>query len=84
MQGLKDFIEVPNLSPNYDADFMKNGKIEQAMACIDKYAKLIQIKGIERKIFGGKKDGRPPMTIYTIPATGGSKKSVMLYGHLDK
>ena len=24
------------------------------------------------------------MTIYTIPATGGSKKSVMLYGHLDK
>ena len=45
--------------------------------------KKLEIQGIERKIIGGK-DGCPPMTLYTIPATGGSKKNVMMYGHLDK
>ena len=28
VKGLSDFIKVPNLSPNYDADFLTNGKIE--------------------------------------------------------
>ena len=31
VKGLSDFIRVPNLSPNYDADFLTNGRIEQAI-----------------------------------------------------
>ena len=29
--ALGDFIRVPNLSPNYDAEFLTNGKMEQAI-----------------------------------------------------
>ena len=35
VKGLSDFIRVPNLSPNYDADFLTNGLIEQSMECVD-------------------------------------------------
>ena len=28
IKGLEDFIRVPNLSPNYDTEFLTNGLIE--------------------------------------------------------
>ena len=37
VKGLSDFIKVPNLSPNYDAEFLTNGKIEQAIKLVDNY-----------------------------------------------
>ena len=37
VQGLSDFIKVPNLTPMVDPDFQTNGLIEQAMACVDDY-----------------------------------------------
>ena len=51
VKGLSDFISVPNLSPNYDSDFLTNGKIEQAMELVDNYIKELNIKGISKKIF---------------------------------
>lgn len=65
-----------------EKDYLTNGKIQQAIAVVDAYVKKIQIKGIERKVIGGKKE--PPMVFYTIPAQGGSKGNILLYGHLDK
>lgn len=37
VKGLSEFIRVPNLSPNYDADFLTNGRIEEAMTLVDDY-----------------------------------------------
>ena len=37
VKGLSDFIRVENLSPNYDAQFLTNGLIEQAMELVDNY-----------------------------------------------
>lgn len=37
VKGLSDFIRVPNLSPNYDSQFLTNGLIEQAIALVDSY-----------------------------------------------
>jgi hypothetical protein len=37
VKGLEDFIRVPNLSPNYDAEFLTNGLIEQCMEVVDGY-----------------------------------------------
>ena len=37
VKGLSDFIRVPNLSPNYDANFLTNGLIEQAIELVDSY-----------------------------------------------
>ena len=51
VKGLSEFISVPNLSPNYDADFLSNGKIEQAMKLVDDYINELNIKGISRKVY---------------------------------
>ena len=37
IKGLEDFIRVPNLSPNFDNDFLTNGLIEQCMEVTDQY-----------------------------------------------
>lgn len=37
VKGLSEFIRVPNLSPNYDAEFLTNGLIEQCMELVDTY-----------------------------------------------
>lgn len=51
VKGLSDFIRVPNLSPNYDADYLTNGLIEQSMDCVDNYVNQLQIEGLSKKIF---------------------------------
>ena len=38
IKALSDFITVPNLTPAVDKDFLTNGKIEKAIACVDQYA----------------------------------------------
>ena len=37
VQGLCDFVRIPNLSPEYDAEYKTNGLLEQAIELIDKY-----------------------------------------------
>ena len=82
MKGLSDFVKVPNLTPLVDKQFLTNGLIEKAMACVDEYVKKLNIKGIKRKVFQPK--GSAPLVVYVVEPQGGSTKNVMLYGHLDK
>lgn len=35
VKGLCDFIRCPNLSPNYDAEFLTNGLTETAIELVD-------------------------------------------------
>ena len=51
VKGLSDFIRVPNLSPNYDSEFLTNGRIEEAMKLVDDYIKELNINGISKKVF---------------------------------
>ena len=51
VKGLSDFIRVPNLSPNYDAQFLTNGLIEQAMELVDGYIQSLEIEGLSKKVF---------------------------------
>ena len=82
VKGLSDFIRVPNLTPMVDPEYLTNGLNEKAMKCVDEYVKKLQLKGINKKIFQPK--GSTPLVVYTIEPSGGSKKNVLLYGHLDK
>lgn len=82
VKGLCDFIRVPNLSPNYDAEFLTNGKIEQAMEVVDNYINQLQIEGISKRVF--QPAGSAPLVVYVIEGTQGCTTNVMLYGHLDK
>ena len=82
VKGLSDFIRVPNLSPNYDANFSTNGLIEQAMELVDTYVNQLEIAGLTKKIF--QPEGSCPLIVYVVEPTHGCTKNVMLYGHLDK
>ena len=82
VKGLSDFIRVPNLSPNYDAEFLTNGRMEQAMELVDNYINMLGIEGLSKKVF--QPEGSVPLTVYVVEPTQGCTKNVMLYGHLDK
>lgn len=82
VKGLGDFIRVPNLSPNYDADFLTNGEIEKCMKLVDEYVNMLNIEGLSKHEY--KPEGKSPMVVYVVEATQGCDKNVMLYGHLDK
>jgi len=82
VKGLSDFIRVPNLSPNYDADFLTNGLIEQAIELVDNYIQQLGVEGLSRQIF--KPEGSCPLVVYVVEPTQDCAKNVMLYGHLDK
>ena len=43
VQGLSDFIKVPNLTPMVDDAFLTNGLIQQAMTCVDEYVNKLEI-----------------------------------------
>ena len=78
--GLSDFVRVPNLSPMFDPEYFTNGRLEEAIECIDKYAKMLEIEGLKREIVKIA-DDKPPLVLYIIEGEG---KNTMLYAHLDK
>lgn len=43
VNGLGDFIRVPNLTPMVDPDYLENGKLEKAAECVDNYIKSLDI-----------------------------------------
>lgn len=51
VKGLCEFIEVPNLTPMVDPNYLTNGLVEKAMALVDDYINKLEIKGIHKKIF---------------------------------
>lgn len=80
-EGLKDFINVPNLTPMVDSEFLSNGLIEQAAECLDTWVKKLDIKGITRKEV---RMGESICPLYIYVVDGEVDKTVMMYGHLDK
>ena len=53
------------------------------MKCVDDYINKLQINGLSRHEFV-LPGGSPPLIVYVVEPSGGSKKNVMMYGHLDK
>ena len=84
VQQLVEYIRIPNNSPMFDADWVKNGYMDQAVALMEGWAKAQTIPGMQVEVV--RLQGRTPLICIEIPATnGGSDEDcVLLYGHLDK
>jgi hypothetical protein len=66
-----------------DPDYLQNGLLEQAMACVDGYINKLEIQGISKHVF--KTEAGLPLICYVVePSSPEIKANVMLYGHLDK
>ena len=81
---LVDYIRIPNKSPMFDADWVKNGHMERAVQQLAGWAKARPIPGMKLEVV--RLENRTPLIFIEIPAAnGGSDEDcVLLYGHLDK
>jgi len=81
---LVEYIRIPNKSPMFDADWVKNGYMEQAVVLMETWARAQQIPGLQVEVV--RLEGRTPLIFLEIPATGPETgdDTVLLYGHLDK
>lgn len=81
---LVEYIRIPNKSPMFDADWVKNGYMEDAVKLMEAWARAQSIPGMQLEVV--RLEGRTPLIFIDIPATGPETGDdcVLLYGHLDK
>ena len=81
---LVEYIRIPNKSPMFDAEWVKNGYMDDAVKLMEGWAKAQAIPGMQVDVV--RLAGRTPLIFLEIPAAnGGSDEDcVLLYGHLDK
>ena len=81
---LVEYIRIPNKSPMFDADWVKNGYMDDAVKLMEAWARAQAIPGMQLEVV--RLEGRTPLIFIDIPATGPETGDdcVLLYGHLDK
>ena len=83
---LHRYIEIPALSPAFDADWERSGHIADAVALITGWIESQSIEGMTVSV--EPLPGRTPLVVAEIepfgPAGGALGTTTVLYGHLDK
>lgn len=81
---LMKYIEIPAKSPAFDADWEKNGFIEQALGLAEKWIESRHIPGLKKEVL--RVSGRTPLLLLDLPGTESTtpEYNVLMYGHLDK
>jgi acetylornithine deacetylase/succinyl-diaminopimelate desuccinylase-like protein len=81
---LVDYIKIPNKSPHFDPDWQAHGYMDAAVALLKGWAedRIAGVDGASLEVV--QLEGRTPVILIEIPASGGVDDTVMLYGHLDK
>ena len=81
---LVEYIRIPNKSPMFDADWVKNGYMDDAVKLMETWARAQSIPGMSLEVI--RLEGRTPLIFIDIPASGpeSGDDCVLLYGHLDK
>lgn len=81
---LIEYIAIPNKSPMFDANWVENGYMDQAVTLMETWARAQHIPGLQVEVV--QLEGRTPLLLLEIPASGPEtgEDTVLLYGHLDK
>ena len=79
---LMRYIEIPNKSPAFDAEWEANGHMQSAAQLLCKSVQQIPVKNATTRIFQLPK--RTPVILIDIPATNGCAGNILCYGHYDK
>ena len=81
---LVEYISIPNKSPMFDADWVKNGHMARAVELMQAWATAQSVPGMQLEVV--QLEGRTPLIFIDIPASGAGvgQDCVLLYGHLDK
>jgi acetylornithine deacetylase/succinyl-diaminopimelate desuccinylase-like protein len=79
---LINFATIPSLSPEFDAEWMEHGYLEEAARLLAEWARSRQLQRVDVAIHN--LESRTPMLVITVDSTAGEGGTVLLYGHLDK
>jgi len=82
LPSLIDYVKIPNLSRNYDPEFLTNGLLQQAANHMIDWVKQQNVKGLQVELV--EEPGKTPLIFIEIPATQPNAETVLLYGHFDK
>ena len=62
---LVDYIRIPNKSPMFDANWVQNGYMEQAVTLMENWARAQQLPGLKVEVV--RLEGRTPLIFLEIP-----------------
>ena len=79
---LTEYVRVPAKSPHFDPQWEANGHIERVIRLAEAWVKKQPVRGLNAEIV--RLPGRTPLLFFDIPASNGSDRTILLYGHLDK
>jgi acetylornithine deacetylase/succinyl-diaminopimelate desuccinylase-like protein len=84
LPSLSGLVEIPALSPAFDADWAKTGQLKAAIDHVQAWITARELPGATIEVV--ELDGRTPILLVDVPATPGAedKGTALLYGHLDK
>ncbi len=82
LETLMAYGAIPCISPTYDADWVENGHLEAAMGLLADWARARRLARFEVMI--QRLEGRTPVLVVTVEASGASSGTAVLYGHMDK
>jgi acetylornithine deacetylase/succinyl-diaminopimelate desuccinylase-like protein len=81
---LHDYIEIPNVSEAFDADWRTNGHMQRAVDLVVEWCRSRPIDGMTIEV--QELPDRTPLVVIEVAAYGDgpADDTVVLYGHLDK
>ena len=83
---LREYIEIPALSPSFDPDWTETGHIARAADLIENWMRACPVAGMT--VSRQELKGRTPLLVAEIepfgPDGGAPSTTTVLYGHLDK
>ncbi len=83
LEALSAYLEIPCLSPAYDADWESTGHLERAVTYLADWSRGRPIRGLSVDVHRLK--GRTPILVCEVAASDPhSTGTVLLYGHFDK
>jgi acetylornithine deacetylase/succinyl-diaminopimelate desuccinylase-like protein len=84
LPSLAAFVEIPALSPGFDASWPETGHLRAAVEHVRDWIASRDLPGARFEVL--ELEGRSPLLMVDVPATSGAaaQGAVILYGHLDK
>ena len=80
MPSLCEFIEIPALSPSFDADWESNGYLDAAVSTFVSWVQGLSLKRLSLSVH--RLENRSPLLLVEIGGDAGGE--VLFYSHLDK
>lgn len=77
---LENYIRIPNKSPHFDANWGKNGYMQEALELLVNWVKQQEIQNMQLEVL--QLPGRTPLIFIDI--AGQNNDTILLYGHFDK